>query len=42
LPQNAVLATFIRRLAYTTGERSKNGKNIPGTPALTDRLWWDK
>jgi hypothetical protein len=29
MPQNAVLPTFIRRLAYTTGERSKNGKNVP-------------
>lgn len=42
LPQNAALPTFIRRLAYTTGERSKNGKNIPNVGALSDRLWWDK
>lgn len=42
LPQNAVLTTFIRRLAYPTGERSKNGKNIPNITSLTDRLWWDK
>lgn len=42
LPQNAVLNTFVRRLAYTSGERSKNGKNIPGAPPLTERLWWDE
>jgi hypothetical protein len=42
LPQNAVLTTFIRRLAYPTGERSKNGKNIPTVGSLADRLWWDK
>ncbi len=42
LPQNAVLPTFIRRLAYPTGERSKNGKNIPTVTALSERLWWDK
>ena len=42
LPKNAVLSTFIRRLAYTTGERSKNGKNIPNIGSLADRLWWDR
>lgn len=42
LPVNAALSTFIRRLAYPTGERSKNGKNIPTVTSLTDRLWWDK
>lgn len=43
LPQNAALSTFIRRLVYPTGERSKNGKNIPTTGGgLTDKLWWDK
>jgi hypothetical protein len=42
LPVNAVLPTFIRRLAYTTGERSKNGKNIPAVGSLSERLWWDK
>lgn len=42
LPQNAVLTTFIRRLAYPTGERSKNGKNIPNIGSLADKLWWDK
>jgi hypothetical protein len=42
LPVNAVLNTFIRRLSYPNGERSKNGKNIPTIGSLTDRLWWDK
>jgi len=42
LPQNAVLNTFIRRLAYPSGERSKNAKNIPNITSLADRLWWDK
>ncbi len=42
LPQNAVLADFIRRLSYPSGERSKNGKNIPNIGSLADRLWWDQ
>ncbi|HUC81030.1 MAG TPA: SusD/RagB family nutrient-binding outer membrane lipoprotein [Flavisolibacter sp.] len=42
LPVNAVLPTYIRRLAYPIGERSKNGQNIPTVAALSDRLWWDK
>ena len=42
LPQNAALNTFIRRLLYPTGERSKNGKNVPGVNSLADKLWWDK
>jgi len=42
LPQNAVLPTFIRRLGYPSGERGKNGKNIPAVGALSDKLWWDK
>ncbi|RYY19070.1 MAG: SusD/RagB family nutrient-binding outer membrane lipoprotein, partial [Chitinophagaceae bacterium] len=42
LPQGAVLTTFIRRLAYPTGERSKNGKNIPTVASLSERLWWDR
>jgi Starch-binding associating with outer membrane len=41
LPQNAVLSTFIRRLAYPSGERSKNGLNIPNIGTLADKLWWD-
>lgn len=42
LPQNAALTTFIRRLTYPTGERSKNGSNLPNVGSLTERLWWDK
>lgn len=42
LPVNAVLTTFIRRLAYPVGERSKNGMNIPEISSLTQRLWWDQ
>jgi hypothetical protein len=42
LPQNAVLPTFIRRLAYPLGERAKNGKNVPPAAPLSTRLWWDK
>ncbi|MGB8194144.1 MAG: SusD/RagB family nutrient-binding outer membrane lipoprotein [Chitinophagaceae bacterium] len=42
LPQNAVLTSFIRRLAYPSGERSKNGKNVPNIGSLADKLWWDK
>lgn len=42
LPLNAVLPTYIRRLAYPSGERSKNGKNLPPVVPLTEKLWWDK
>lgn len=42
LPVNAVLTTFIRRLSYPSGERSKNGKNIPEISSLSEKLWWDK
>jgi hypothetical protein len=42
LPQNAVLSTFIRRLEYPTGERSKNGPNIPAVSGLDQKLWWDQ
>lgn len=42
LPANAALPTFIRRVAYPTGERSENGQNIPNVGALSDRLWWDQ
>jgi hypothetical protein len=42
LPQNAVLTSFIRRVEYPVGERSKNGTNVPPVGSLTDRLWWDK
>lgn len=42
LPQNAVLSTFIRRLEYPTGERSKNGPNVPAISGLDQKLWWDQ
>jgi hypothetical protein len=42
LPKNAVLSSFIRRLSYPSGERSKNGANIPTIGSLADKLWWDK
>lgn len=42
LPVNAVLPTFIRRVAYPEGEISKNGANVPKVGALSDPLWWDK
>jgi hypothetical protein len=41
LPQNAVLTSFIRRLDYPLGERSKNGVNVPAGVARTSKLWWD-
>ena len=42
LPENALLPTFIRRVAYPTSETSRNGANIPQVTALSDRLWWDE
>lgn len=42
LPVNAVLNTFIRRVDYPVGERSKNGENVPAGQDLTMKLWWDK
>lgn len=42
LPVGAVLPTFIRRMPYPVGERSKNGANIPTVANLNERLWWDK
>lgn len=41
LPVNAVLPTFIRRMEYPVGERSKNASNVPAVKVLTERLWWD-
>lgn len=41
MPLNAVLPTFIRRLDFPLGERSKNGSNVPTNPLRTARLWWD-
>lgn len=42
LPLNAVLSTFIRRIDYPLGERSKNGTNVPAGVARTTKLWWDQ
>lgn len=42
LPVGAVLPTFIRRVEYPTGERSKNGANVPTVTSLADKLWWDQ
>ncbi len=41
LPENAALPTFIRRVAYPTGETSKN-PNTPEITDLADPLWWDQ
>jgi hypothetical protein len=41
-PQNAALPTFIRRLSYPAGERSKNGNNVPSISSQTQKLWWDQ
>lgn len=42
MPANAALPTFIRRLDYTQGERSKNGANVPADVPRTTKLWWDQ
>ncbi|QIL40321.1 SusD/RagB family nutrient-binding outer membrane lipoprotein [Pedobacter sp. HDW13] len=42
LPANNALPTFIRRLDYTQGERSKNGANVPTDVPRTTKLWWDQ
>ncbi|MHA4894327.1 SusD/RagB family nutrient-binding outer membrane lipoprotein [Pedobacter sp. PWIIR3] len=42
LPSNAVLTSFIRRLDYPSGERSKNGANVPANPLRTTKLWWNQ
>ncbi|SDL23273.1 SusD/RagB family nutrient-binding outer membrane lipoprotein [Siphonobacter aquaeclarae] len=42
LPENAALTTFIRRVAYPSGEISKNGNNVPAEVPLSEPLWWDK
>ena len=41
MPANAALPTYIRRLDYTQGERSKNGANVPVDVPRTTKLWWD-
>lgn len=42
LPENAALTTFIRRVAYPSGEISKNGNNVPAEVPLSEPLWWDR
>lgn len=42
MPLNAVLKTFIRRVAYPSGERSKNFQNVPAEVSLDTKLWWDQ
>ncbi len=41
MPLNAVISSFIRRLDYPLGERSKNGVSVPAGVARTTKLWWD-
>ncbi|TPE46080.1 SusD/RagB family nutrient-binding outer membrane lipoprotein [Pontibacter mangrovi] len=40
VPVNAVLPTFIRRVAYPSDETAKN-PNTPDVTDLADPLWWD-
>lgn len=42
LPANAALSNFIRRVAYPSGETTKNGNNVPAAVNLDVNLWWDK
>lgn len=42
LPEGAVLTKPIRRVAYPTSERTKNGSNVPAELSLDTPLWWDK
>lgn len=42
LPVGAALPTFIRRVAYPSGETTKNGVNVPAEMPLSTPLWWDK
>ena len=42
LPVNAALPTFIRRVAYPSGERAENSGNVPPIVPLSNPLWWDK
>lgn len=41
LPVNAALNTFIRRVAYPSTEKNRNGSNVPQV-TLADKLWWDQ
>lgn len=42
LPLNALLPTFIRRVAYPDDERTRNGVNVPAIVPLSTKLWWDQ
>lgn len=42
MPVNAVLPTFIRRVAYPSAEAARNSANVPAVGALSDKLWWDQ
>ncbi|HEU4553891.1 MAG TPA: SusD/RagB family nutrient-binding outer membrane lipoprotein [Chitinophaga sp.] len=42
MPENAVLDTYIRRVAYPSIETSRNAGNVPAVGSLADRLWWDE
>jgi len=42
LPLNAVKPTYVRRLVFPSVETSRNAKNVPPTPDVTDKMWWDK
>ncbi|KLT66699.1 SusD/RagB family nutrient-binding outer membrane lipoprotein [Pedobacter sp. BMA] len=42
MPANAALPTFIRRLDYPQGEKSKNSSNVPVEVPRTTKLWWDQ
>ncbi|MES2828250.1 MAG: SusD/RagB family nutrient-binding outer membrane lipoprotein [Bacteroidota bacterium] len=44
LPVNIdpTVGVFIRRVDFTTGERSKNGGNVPAATPRSTRLWWDQ
>ena len=42
MPEGAVISNYIRRVAYPTAERSKNGSNVPAEVSLDTPLWWDK
>ncbi len=42
MPLNAVLDTYIRRVAYPSNERSENGNNVPEEVPLSTPLWWDR
>ena len=41
-PQGALLSEPIRRVDWPDTERTRNGKNTPATPPLSQRLWFDR